>query len=194
MGKCEDNHIPACMSDNKANLLSRIIAPYSTWKSSAKNKLQDIGESFTKVSKFYFASRKRLVHESVHFVNIKMLWPMLVRYHFFNIICTFIMRVSYFLQPQGYGYLMVLSFTMTFGYIMHESSYLGIFVSLNENSLEWYWPNINSHIQRLSHLGIPTKYQHLTGITILIRGGRVFHIILNISSRYHAFTYIPNHH
>lgn len=32
MDKCEDGHTPTCNLDNKENLLSHMLAPYSTWK------------------------------------------------------------------------------------------------------------------------------------------------------------------
>ena len=35
-------------------------------------------------------------------------------------------------------------------------------------------------IQRFSHLDIPTKYQYLTGVTILIPTGRFFDTIIDV--------------
>ena len=47
---------------------------------------------------------------------------------------------------------------------------------------------------RLSQLDIPTEYQYLTGITILIPMGRFFDIIFDVDYQYHAFTYILDQH
>ena len=41
-------------------------------------------------------------------------------------------------------------------------------------------PNNDSGIQRCSHFDTPTKYQYLTGITILIPMGRFFHTIIDV--------------
>ena len=63
-------------------------------------------------------------------------------------------------------------------------------------------PSINPtnafDIQRFSHLDVPTKYQHVSGITILIPMGR-FLIPLSIrcllvTINTHASTYIAVHH
>ena len=45
-------------------------------------------------------------------------------------------------------------------------------------------PNKNSGVHRFSELHIPTKYQYLTGITILIPMGRFFHSIIDVDYLY----------
>ena len=40
--------------------------------------------------------------------------------------------------------------------------------------------NNNSIVQRYSHLEIPTKYQHLSGITILVSMSRFFDTIIDV--------------
>ena len=52
----------------------------------------------------------------------------------------------------------------------------------------------NSSKQRFFHLDIPTKYQYLTGITILIPMGRFFDNLIDVDYFYHAFTFIPVQH
>jgi hypothetical protein len=52
-------------------------------------------------------------------------------------------------------------------------------------------PKNNSGIQRYSHLDIPTKYQYLTGITILIHMSRFTDTILDVDNKYpciHLYT------
>ena len=60
------------------------------------------------------------------------------------------------------------------------------------------WNNIDSNkhlgIQRFSHLDIRTKYQYLTGATILIPMSRFFGTITAVGYWYHAFTYLPDQH
>ena len=56
-------------------------------------------------------------------------------------------------------------------YTMQEPSYLGKIAPDIIMVLNGIDPNTNSGIQRFSHLDIPTKYQYLTGITILIPTG-----------------------
>ena len=43
-----------------------------------------------------------------------------------------------------------------------------------------------------SRLDIPTKYEYLTGDTILIPTGRFFNTVVDVDYWYHAFIYIPN--
>ena len=61
-----------------------------------------------------------------------------------------------------------------------------------------FWNDIDSNkhlgIQRFSHLDICTKYQYLTGVTILIPMSRFFGTIIVVGYWYHAFTYIPDQH
>jgi hypothetical protein len=54
--------------------------------------------------------------------------------------------------------------------------------------------NKDLDIQRFSDLEIPTKYQYLTGITILIPMSRFFDTIIDVDYGTHAFTYIPVQH
>jgi len=72
----------------------------------------------------------------------------------FDIIQVSIMRISDFPTPVGYGYFM---------FTYHARTCIP---RLN--------PNNNSGIQKFSHLYIPTKFQYLTDITILIPAGRFF--------------------
>jgi hypothetical protein len=68
----------------------------------------------------------------------------------------------------------------------------------NHPSINMVWnginPNNNSGIQRFSHLDIPTKYQCLIGITILIPTGRFFDSIIDVHYGCHAFTCILVQH
>ena len=87
------------------------------------------------------------------------------------------MRISHFLIPVGYGYLVVLFFSGL--YTMHEPSYLGksaLGINMLKNCID---PNHNSGTQRFSHLNIPTKYQYLTGVTNLIPMGRLFDAVID---------------
>lgn len=59
MDECEDNHIPTCVFDNKADLLSRFFAPlllHMEARNRGKEMLEDNGESFDNVGELYFAS------------------------------------------------------------------------------------------------------------------------------------------
>ena len=47
---------------------------------------------------------------------------------------------------------------------------------------------------RLSHLEIPTEYQYLTSITMLIPTNTFIDTIMDAEYPYHAFTYIPQQH
>ena len=58
MGKRKDGHIPTCMLEDKTNLLSHMLPPYSAWKCLGNKMLEDIDERF----KLYFASMGRLAH------------------------------------------------------------------------------------------------------------------------------------
>ena len=55
-------------------------------------------------------------------------------------------------------------------------------------------PYYNSSIQRFFYGDIPTIYQYLTGITILIPMGRFFDNLVDVDYLYHAFTFIPVQH
>ena len=66
----------------------------------------------------------------------------------------------------GYGYLRVFLFWLPFGFIS----------------------------QRLCHLDILTKYQHLTGSTVLTSKGRFFDAFSVVDNWYPTFTYIPDQH
>ena len=52
-------------------------------------------------------------------------------------------------------------------------------VNMNWNGID---PNNNLGTQRFSHLDRPTKYQYLTGITILIPVDRIFDTIIDVDS------------
>jgi hypothetical protein len=56
------HHIPTSMLDNKANLLSHILAPPT---GSAKRVLQATSKNFVVVIELYFALPERPVHERV---------------------------------------------------------------------------------------------------------------------------------
>ena len=62
-------------------------------------------------------------------------------------------------------------FLIPYGSIYHAS------INMVQNVID---PNYNSVIQRFSPLEIPTKYQYVTGITILIYKGRVFDAIIDV--------------
>ena len=91
------------------------------------------------------------------------------------------MRTSLFLIPVGYEYLMVFCFQYGLGlYTMQEPSYL------NKITLLYMWyrmvvTQIITWVYKDSHLDIPTKYQNLTSVTILLPTERFFVIITDVS-------------
>ena len=75
-------------------------------------------------------------------------------------------------------------------YIIQESSCLDKSVLV----LMWFrmvLTQITTWVKQDSHLDIPTKYQYLTGMTILICSSRFFDAIVEGDYWYHEFTYIP---
>ena len=65
----------------------------------------------------------------------------------------------------------------SFGCIVQEPSYLDKY----HYGLDCYQPKHNySGIQKISHFDIPTKYQYLIGITILVPTGRFFNTIIDV--------------
>ena len=75
-------------------------------------------------------------------------------------------------------------------YSMQERSYLDKFAIVSI----WFrmgLTQISTQEYKDFHLDIPTKYQYLTGCTILRPTGRFFDTIINLDYCYHAFTYMP---
>ena len=66
-------------------------------------------------------------------------------------------------------------------YTMQEPSYLGKIAPDIKMVLNGIDPNTNSGTQRFSHLDIPTKYQYLTGSTILIPKGTFVDSIVDVN-------------
>ena len=93
------------------------------------------------------------------------------------------MKVSHFLIPVGYEYLMVFLFSIPFGYIYYVRTLIPRqnrpSINMVHNVVD---PNlcIPTGIQRFSHLDLLTKYQYLTGITILIPMGRFFDTMIEV--------------
>lgn len=73
MNECNDNHIPACMFDNKFmwwQIHSPVCCPsYSRWKYIGHWDVGDTCQSFNNISKVYFLSVERLAHGSLPLVS-----------------------------------------------------------------------------------------------------------------------------
>jgi hypothetical protein len=76
---------------------------------------------------------------------------------------------------------MVFLFVMPFGSICHTKTFVYKKNCPNINTARnGIDPNNNLDIQRFFHLDIPTKYQYLTGISIMIPKGRIFDTIIGV--------------
>lgn len=90
---------------------------------------------------------------------------MLDWYHlFFTTTWVHVIRIFHLLIPVGYGCLGIFSFLIPFGSICHATA----FTYDNGDGID---ANNNSGIQSLYCSMIPTKYQSLSGVTILILVG-----------------------
>ena len=117
--------------------------------------------------------------------------PVLISYHLFlYTIQVSTVRISHFLIPVGYGYLTVYLFSIPFGSIYHARVFIP---RQNHPSIYMTWngidPNNNSCIWRHSHVDVPTKYQYLTGVTILTSTGKLFDTIIDTV---HSYKYQTN--
>ena len=79
-------------------------------------------------------------------------------------------------------------------YTVQESSHLGKTGDMSIWSRNGLDPNSNSGIPRFSHIDIPTTYQYLIGITILIPTGRFLDTIIGGDHWSHAFTCTLDQH
>jgi hypothetical protein len=117
-------------------------------------------------------------------------WYRLLFYFIFNTIWESGMRISYFLTNMGMDVWRYSCFRYHSDlYTMSKFSYLGK-ITLVSIWIEMVLTQItSSDIQRFSYFVIPTKYQYLTGNTILIPLGRFFGNTIDVDFWIHAFTY-----
>ena len=88
---------------------------------------------------------------------------MLVWYYlFFTTTWVHVIRIFHFLIPVGYGYLGIFLNLIPFESICHATAFT------HKDGVD---ANNNSGIQRLFCSMIPTKYQSLSGVAILILVG-----------------------
>jgi hypothetical protein len=100
---------------------------------------------------------------------------------------------SHFWIPIGYVYLMVFLFLIPFWSIYHaRCNHLHTQVNSPEYQygLQRYPPNTITPVNNHSHLDIPAKCQHSTGITMLIPMGRFFNPINDVDYWNHAYIHL----
>lgn len=131
--------------------------------------------------KFHNASPKSKVN--------RCLLPVLAWYLLFWYSVGYIERGYYnFFIPIRYGYLTLLVFLITFGSMYHAKKDCPSTVWFRIVSTQIISPVYKNSLTFI----FVTKYQHLTGITILISmATRSFDTIIDVGKYYHAFHYIP---
>ena len=82
---------------------------------------------------------------------------------------------------QGYGYLILVWFTIFFGSIYHAWNFIRkqshCSIKTTQDGID---TKDNSGTQRFSHLHIPNKHWYLSGITIMISTWRFFDTIIDV--------------
>jgi hypothetical protein len=116
----------------------------------------------------------------------------LVRYHLFLNHFVFYNEFTFFDTSRVWEFANIFVFNTIWVYMLCKN----LHTWQHRPSITMVWNGVDQIIIQVYndfyHLDILTKYEYLTGITILIPTGRFFDTIIDVDYWYHAFTYIPN--